>query len=151
MSSIELESVEHAIDSIKSESRVVPVGSRTKNLLISSESACCCLDCRQITGITEYEPTEFTFTAKAGTKISEIQQALGANGQYLPFDPPFVDEGSTLGGSIAAGINGSSSLRFGGARDFVLRIQFLDGSGSLTTAGVKVVKIRRQRYLIRCY
>ncbi|MEC9092557.1 MAG: FAD-binding protein [Planctomycetota bacterium] len=140
MSSIELESVDHAVDAIKSESCVIPTGSHSKNLLIPTGSSCCRLDCQRITGIIDYEPTEFTFTAKSGTRISEIQQTLEANGQYLPFDPPFRDNASTLGGSIAAGINGPSSLRFGGARDFILRIQFLDGSGALTTAGVKVVK-----------
>ena len=41
----------------------------------------------RLSGLVEYEPDEFTFTARAGTTIRELEQALGARGQYLPFDP----------------------------------------------------------------
>ena len=42
-------------------------------------------------GIMEYEPSEFTFTALAGTPVREIVAALAERGQYLPFDPMLVD------------------------------------------------------------
>lgn len=140
MDLIELESEEHAMQTVATAKSVLPVGGRTKPQLHLHDAEICLLDTRQLSGVTEYEPTEFTFTAKAGTPIHEINQLLSANGQYLPFDAPFAESGSTLGGSIAAGINGSSSLRFGGARDFVLGIHFVDGRGKLVNAGGKVVK-----------
>src|SRR4029079_10168517 len=85
-------------------------------------------------------PSEFTFTALAGTPIKEIVHALGERGQYLPFDPMLVDSGATLGGTIASGLSGPGRFRFGGVRDFILGVQFVDGMGRLLRMGGKVVK-----------
>jgi glycolate oxidase FAD binding subunit len=59
------------------------------------------LDTRGHAGIVAYEPTELVITARAGTPLSVIEQALAEHGQMLPFDPPrFGGEesaGATLG------------------------------------------------------
>ena len=140
MEQIFLETAEHAVDAIKSNSRVRPCGAGTKSALRMNRDNQVLLDCRGLDGLLEYEPTEFTFTARAGTPITRIQNELTANSQFLPFDPPFVGQGATLGGAIASGLNGSCSLRYGGARDFILGIKFVDGLGNHATAGGKVVK-----------
>jgi glycolate oxidase FAD binding subunit len=49
-----------------------------------------------LTGIVEYEPSEYVFTARAGTTLVEINQALREHNQYLPFDPPLANAGATL-------------------------------------------------------
>src|SRR5207253_6842143 len=91
-------------------------------------------------GITEYDPSEFTFTAGAGTPVREIVAALAESGQYLPFDPMLVEAGATLGGTVAAGLSGPGRFRFGGVRDFILGVRFVDGAGRLLRMGGKVVK-----------
>ncbi|MFN9911536.1 MAG: FAD-binding protein, partial [Pirellulaceae bacterium] len=91
-------------------------------------------------GILEYDPSEFTITARAGTPLSELVDALAEQGQYFPFDPPLVAQGATLGGLVSSGISGSSRLRFGGIRDFVLGVRWVDGTGAIAVAGGKVVK-----------
>src|SRR5207253_308179 len=91
-------------------------------------------------GITEYDPSEFTFTAGAGTPVREIVAALAERGQYLPFDPMLADAGATLGGTVAAGLSGPGRFRFGGLRDFILGVQFVDGEGRVLRMGGKVVK-----------
>jgi hypothetical protein len=45
------------------------------------------LDMAPMTGILEYHPGEFTFTALAGTPLIEIEPMLAEQGQFLPFDP----------------------------------------------------------------
>lgn len=140
MQTLQVESVEHARELVRTRNRILPVGGRTKPLLSAAAADVTLLDCRSLRGIEEYEPTEFTFTAQAGTPIQEVQGVLAKEGQYLPCDPPMPSCGATLGGTIAAGINGSCSLRFGGARDFVLGIRFIDGLGNLIRSGGKVVK-----------
>ena len=68
--------------------------------------------------LQNYDPGEYTFTAWAGTPIKEIEKALAQNGQYMPFDPLFIDDGATLGGTILANTAGSGRFRYGGVRDF---------------------------------
>ena len=98
------------------------------------------LELRDLSGISEYNPNEYTFTALSGTPLSEVNDLLAAEGQYLPFDPPFADAGATLGGTVAAGLSGPGRFRYGGVRDFLLGITFVDGSGELLSGGGKVVK-----------
>jgi len=88
----------------------------------------------------QYKPSEYTFTAWAGTKLDEIEHILNENSQFLPFDPPLVKHGATLGGTVASGLSGSGRYRFGGLRDFVLGVKYMDGNGRLVHAGGKVVK-----------
>lgn len=93
-----------------------------------------------VSGIVDHQPSEFLITAQAGTSITEIQEVLGSHRQYLPFDPPFADQGATIGGTVAAGLSGAGRLRFGGLRDFIVGVRIIDGLGSLVTGGGRVVK-----------
>lgn len=94
----------------------------------------------ELSGILEYHPDEFTFTAQAGTRLDEVEMALNKNEQYLPFDPPLVEQGATLGGTVAAGLSGPGRYRYGGVRDFLLGVSFVDGKGQVLRGGGKVVK-----------
>ncbi|MEA3337366.1 MAG: FAD-binding protein [Chloroflexota bacterium] len=98
------------------------------------------IDMSSMSGILDYEPDEYTITALAGTPVAEITQLLAQHGQYLPFDPPLARAGATLAGTAAAGISGSNRYRYGGARDFILGIRFVDGQGNLLQGGGRVVK-----------
>lgn len=93
-----------------------------------------------LSGIVDYHPEEFTFTALAGTPIKFIIEMLAENGQYLPFDPLFVERGATLGGTVASGLSGPGRYRYGGVRDFLLGVKFLNGEGELIQSGGRVVK-----------
>ncbi len=133
-------SSEELADAVRSSPRVLPVGAGTKPRLSKVDAAVTRLSTTGLRGIREYDPSEFTFTAGAGTPISEIVTALGESGQYLPFDPMLTDAGATLGGTVAAGLSGPGRFRFGGLRDFILGVRFVDGSGRLLRMGGKVVK-----------
>ena len=88
----------------------------------------------------EYQPSEYTFTALAGTPLVEVDRILAENGQFLPFDPPLAERGATLGGTVAAGLSGPARYRYGGVRDFVLGVRFVNAQGELVRSGGKVVK-----------
>ncbi len=118
---------------------VIPVGNLTKPLL-SAAGGATPVSLRGLSGLIEYEPSEFTFTAWAGTRVSEIAAKLAERQQYLPFDPPMVDAGCTLGGVVASGISGPGRVRYGGIRDFLLGVRLVGGGGELWTVGGKVVK-----------
>jgi glycolate oxidase FAD binding subunit len=76
----------------------------------------------------------------AGTPLRDISATLAERGQYLPFDPPLLAAGATLGGTVASGLSGPGRFRFGGIRDFILGVRFVDGAGRLLRMGGKVVK-----------
>jgi glycolate oxidase FAD binding subunit len=120
--------------------RLRPRGAGTKPALSSPKEGEALLDLSGLRGILEYEPEEFVFTALAGTPLGEIEAALKAHGQYLPFDPPLLGKGATLGGTVAAGLSGPMRHRYGGVRDFILGVRFVDGEGRLVRGGGKVVK-----------
>jgi glycolate oxidase FAD binding subunit len=125
-------------EAVRSASRVLAVGAGTKPRLSAVDTVK--LSLARLTGVTEYEPSEFTITALAGTPVREIAATLAQRGQFLPFDPLLVEAGATLGGTVASGLSGPGRLRFGGLRDFILGVRFVDGAGRLLRAGGKVVK-----------
>lgn len=125
-------------EAVLSAPRVLAVGAGTKPRLCAAEAVK--ITTRDLRGITEYDPGEFTFSALAGTPVREIIDALSEEGQYLPFDPLLVGAGSTIGGVVASGLAGPGRFRYGGARDFILGVRFVDGLGRLLRLGGKVVK-----------
>jgi glycolate oxidase FAD binding subunit len=124
------------VDVVKTQPRVRVRGGGTKPALTESAN----LEMQKLSGILEYDPSEYTFTALAGTRVSEVAALLAQHGQHMPFDPPLLEAGATLGGTVAAGLSSSGRQRFGGVRDFVLAVQFVDGLGGVVRGGGKVVK-----------
>lgn len=120
--------------------RILPIGNGTKPRLSVATADVQSISLSAWSGIVEYQPFEFTITAKSGTRMEDIQRELESQGQYLPFDPIFMRQGSTLGGNIATGVSGPGRLLFGGIRDFILGVQFIDGLGEVVRGGGKVVK-----------
>lgn len=130
--------VTELVQAVRATPRLLAVGAQTKPRLSAVE--CVKLSTVKLNGIVEYEPSEFTFTALAGTPVRDIAAALAERGQYLPFDPLWADAGATLGGTVASGVSGPGRFRFGGLRDFILGVQFVDGAGRVLRLGGKVVK-----------
>lgn len=121
---------------VRSQEHVRARGGGSKSALSGTAD----LDLAGLSGVIEYDPGEFTFTARAATPLSEIAEVLAEHRQTLPFDPPLVEAGATLGGTVAAGLSGPGRFRYGGVRDFLLGIRFVDGRGETLTGGGKVVK-----------
>ncbi|MGH7446941.1 MAG: FAD-binding protein [Longimicrobiales bacterium] len=131
---------EDVVAAAREHARVVPHGALSKKPLVAEDAAAVRLDMTDLSGVTEYNPAEYTFTARAGTPLQEIARLLAENGQHMPFDPPLADHGATIGGTVAAGVNGPGRLRYGGLRDFVIGVRFVDGTGRLVSGGGRVVK-----------
>jgi glycolate oxidase FAD binding subunit len=131
-------SIDELAEAVRSTPQLLPVGAQTKPRLSEFDGPV--LETKRLSGIIEYDASEFTFTALAGTPLKEISAALAERGQYLPFDPMLSKSGATLAGTVAAGLSGPGRFRYGGVRDFILGIRFVDGSGQLLRMGGKVVK-----------
>jgi len=64
---------------------------------------------------------------------------LAEHKQWLPLGAPFEDH-STIGGTIASGVDGTFRQSYGTARDYVLGIEFVTGEGACAKSGGRVVK-----------
>jgi glycolate oxidase FAD binding subunit len=91
-------------------------------------------------GIVAYEPKELVLTVRAGTPIAQIEAALAAERQMLPFEPPHFGEGTTIGGAVAAGLSGPRRPYAGSVRDFVLGTRIVNGKGEDLSFGGRVIK-----------
>jgi glycolate oxidase FAD binding subunit len=91
-------------------------------------------------GIVRYDPAELVITARAGTLLREIDDALAEKGQHLPFEPPAFGDPATIGGTVAAGIAGPARHANGPVRDFILGTRILSGDGRVLRFGGEVMK-----------
>lgn len=98
------------------------------------------LDMSGYHGIVDYEPTELVITARAGTRLADLEAALDQHGQMLAFEPPHFGAAATLGGCVAAGLSGPRRAAAGSVRDFVLGVRMLDGKGEDLRFGGQVMK-----------
>ena len=89
--------------------------------------------------VVDYQPTDMTITVGAGLDLAQLQAILGENGQWLPLDPP-CPERATVGGVIAANLNGPARFSQGTVRDFLIGIKVVRADGTLIKGGGQVVK-----------
>ncbi len=132
--------IEDLQTAVRQITRALPRGGGSKPALSTPPDGVVPIDMSAISGMIEYDPGEFTFTALAGTRIADVTKRLEAHHQYLPFDPPLVERGATLGGTVAAGVSGPGRYRYGGVRDFLIGVRYVDGAGELVCGGGRVVK-----------
>lgn len=91
-------------------------------------------------GIVNYHPVELVMTARAGTPLADIDQALEENGQMLACDPMRFGGSATIGGSLATNQAGPARPWFGSLRDHVLGIKLINGRAEHLKFGGQVMK-----------
>ncbi|KXS35069.1 MAG: Glycolate dehydrogenase, FAD-binding subunit GlcE [Halomonadaceae bacterium T82-2] len=91
-------------------------------------------------GIVHYDPVELVVSVRAGTPLTELEAALDAEGQRLPFEPPHFGPDATVGGAVATGLSGPRRPWAGAARDFVLGCRLITHDGKQLRFGGEVMK-----------
>jgi len=130
------------ITAAKGPLRVVGSGTRPVGHVVTGET----LSTTRLSGIVTYEAGALTIVARSGTPIEEIEAALAAEGQRLPFEPMdhrglLGTEGApTIGGIVAANVSGPRRIAVGACRDFLLGVRFVDGIGRSLKNGGRVMK-----------
>ena len=121
--------------------RVLPRGGGTKPALSTPAATTRAARRRGLRGIVEYDPRELTFTALAGTPVRRDRAGRARRARPVPAVRSAAGRrGATLGGVVAAGRAGPARYRYGGVRDFIIGVRFVDGTGRLVGGGGKVVK-----------
>ena len=104
------------------------------------------LETTGMTGIELYEPGALTIVAKAGTPLAEVEAALAAENQRLPFEVPDMrgllgrTGQSTMGGVVAANASGPRRVQAGACRDSLIGVRFVTGDGDIVKNGGRVMK-----------
>lgn len=89
--------------------------------------------------LIEHDHANLTATVQSGISLARLQTALGTQRQFSPFHPPFPER-STIGGIVAANLNGPKRSSYGNVRDLVIGMKVVLGNGEQIKAGGKVVK-----------
>jgi glycolate oxidase FAD binding subunit len=97
------------------------------------------LSLSSLTGVVQYEPGDFTLTARAGTTLADLANATLPHRQFLALDP-FGDTNGTLGATVATAASGPMAHAFGAPRDNVIGLEVVTGDGAVVRCGGRVVK-----------
>jgi len=97
------------------------------------------IDLQKLGRVIDHDPGNLTVTVQSGMKLSELQNDLVRHRQFAPFDAPFPAR-ATIGGTVAANINGPRRSSFGAVRDLVIGMKVALANGEQIKAGGKVVK-----------
>lgn len=99
------------------------------------------VSCRELNGVIEHSPGDFTLRVRAGTPLVEVQEALAHYRQWLSVDLPWGSASpGSIGGLVARGLAGGYRQRYLGIRDQLIGISFIRADGVEAKAGGKVVK-----------
>jgi glycolate oxidase FAD binding subunit len=147
---IQPDSIQEVIDVVRShgEARrpLAIEGSGSKSGLGRPVEAGSLLSLRGLSGISSYQPDELVLTARSGTPMREIWDAIAEKRQHLAFEPSASalygsgNTAGTLGGVLASNLSGPRRPSAGAARDHFLGFSAVNGLGEEFKAGGKVVK-----------
>ncbi|RFS85620.1 FAD-binding oxidoreductase [Actinomadura spongiicola] len=118
---------------------VVPRGAETRLDWGAPPERCDLLvDTHRLDGLIEHAAGDLVATVQAGLPMERFGEMLAGRGQRLALDVPLP--GSTVGGTIAAGVAGPLRSLYGTPRNLVIGLTIVRADGQIARSGGKVVK-----------
>lgn len=97
------------------------------------------LSLERMTRILEYCPDDRLLVCEPGTLNRSVQEQAAEDGLFWAPDPTSGGY-STIGGNIACGAGGPRAVKYGTARDAVLALRAVDGTGRSLRTGCRTTK-----------
>ena len=97
------------------------------------------LSLERMSKAVEFLKDDLTAVVEAGMSVEDLNKLTGAEGQTAGLDPPHPGT-STVGGAVIADRSGPMRVRWGKARDRVMRMKVALADGATHTYGALVVK-----------
>ena len=97
------------------------------------------VDMTRLDRVAAYDPGDLTLGVEAGCGLAKLQSVLAEHRQFLPLAVPYFRQ-TTVGGTIATGVDSPLRQLFGTARDYLLGMEFVTGKGVAAKSGGRVVK-----------
>jgi glycolate dehydrogenase FAD-binding subunit len=110
----------------------MPIGNRPRAIDVVMRTS-------HLDSVIEHDAANLTATVQSGIALTALQDILKGRNQFLPFDPPHP-ACATVGGIVAANLNGPRRSCYGSVRDLVIGMKVALATGELIRAGGKVVK-----------
>jgi glycolate oxidase FAD binding subunit len=118
----------------------IPCGARTKLRFGPPPTRySIALDMTSLNQIVHYDPDDLTLSVEAGATVAKLNSTLIEHQQFIPLLVPWYSL-TTVGGTIASGIDSPLRHFYGTARDFLIGAESIDGTGKLCKGGGRVVK-----------
>ena len=119
---------------------VIASGARTKlGIGLPPRRYDIALDMTRLDRVIAYDPADLTLAVEAGHSLHKLMGVLGDHRQFLPLFVPYFSR-TTIGGTIASGVDSPLRQFYGTARDYVLGMEYATGEGVLAKTGGRVVK-----------
>jgi glycolate oxidase FAD binding subunit len=127
-------------DALASKQPIYPIGGNTQShWLAPITKPGVTISTTGLHRLIDFPAEDMTVTVEAGMTLQRLQQLLHEKRMWLPLDVPDV-EYATVGGSLAANVQGPRRTGFGTWRDYVLGIHWINDQGESVKAGGRVVK-----------
>ena len=119
---------------------IVATGARTKlGIGLPLRQYDIALDMTRLDQVVSYDPGDLTLSVEAGIPLRKLGGILAEHRQFLPLGVPYLAQ-TTIGGTIASGVDSPLRQLYGTARDYLLGMEFVTGEGVAAKSGGRVVK-----------